>query len=179
MFRRRKFILDDMAKQAFLDHFEKNGLVGKAARHIGTTSRVVNNAIADDEEFRAAYEESGRIFNESLEEEIYRRGVLGVEEPVFYKGEECGTKTVYSDTLLVFQTKANIEKYGDKSKQDINITGGVLVAAPVAHNAQAWFDDQAAQKQLTGAPDNQLPEADTEETDDRIIDIEETSSAPF
>jgi hypothetical protein len=172
MFRRRKFVFDDDAKQAFLVHIEEHGLVGKAARHIGTTSRIIKAAVKDDEEFSEAFDESMALYLESLEEEIHRRGVEGVEEEIYFKGEVVGSKQVYSDQLLVFETKANIEKYGDKSKQEVHITGGVLVAAAPAVSPQAWIEAQEAQNQLPA------PAGATEETDERVIDVRPTEPIP-
>ncbi len=177
MFKRRKFVFDDDAKQAFLEHIEETGLVAKSARLIGTTSRVVKAELRHDEVFKEAFEQANDLFLESLEEEIYRRGVTGIEEPVFFKGVQTDSKTVYSDQLLIFQTKANIEKYGDRSKQDVHITGGVLVAAAPAVSPEAWLEAQEAQNALPGTPANQLPEA-TKETDERIIDVQSTDPVP-
>jgi hypothetical protein len=42
----------------------------------------------------------------ALEDEAVRRAYHGVEEPVFYKGVQCGSVTSYSDTLLMFLLKA-------------------------------------------------------------------------
>lgn len=42
-----------------------------------------------------------------LEAEARRRGVRGIDRPVFYKGEQCGVVKEYSDTLLVLLLKAN------------------------------------------------------------------------
>ena len=151
MFRRRKFVFDDEAKTLFLEHIEANGLVNKAARHIGTTSRTVNAELKADQEFSDSFDESMSLYLESLEEEIHRRAVQGVEEDVYYKGEVVGEKQVYSDQLLVFLTKANIEKYGDRSKQDIHITGGVLVAAAPSSDGQSWLAAQEA-KALPAPP---------------------------
>lgn len=36
-----------------------------------------------------------------LEPEAYRRAIQGVEKPIYYRGEEVGTVTEYSDSLLI------------------------------------------------------------------------------
>lgn len=176
MFRNRKFVFTDEAKQAFLDHLEEHGLLAKAARHIGTTSTVVKREIKDDKEFKEAFDHANELYGELLQEEIHRRGVTGIQEPQFYKGELMpDTKTVYSDQLLIAAVKANVEKFKDKSKQDIHITGGVLVAAPIATSPEAWLAAQEEAKRLAALPDKQLPEAE-ETADERVIDVESTES---
>jgi hypothetical protein len=45
-----------------------------------------------------------------------RRAYHGVEEPVFYKGVQCGSVTKYSDRLLMFLLQArNPAKYREGS----------------------------------------------------------------
>lgn len=57
---------------------------------------------------------------DALEEEGIRRAYEGVEEPVgFYQGNSNETKTVYSDTLLMFMLKANRpEKYAERTRNE-------------------------------------------------------------
>jgi hypothetical protein len=59
-----------------------------------------------DAAFRAAWAEATELGTESLEHEATRRAYHGVEEPVIYKGTQCGAVTKYSDTLLIFLLKA-------------------------------------------------------------------------
>ena len=173
MFRRRKFVLDDRAKQAFLDHVEVNGLLASAARHVGTVSRTIIEALKVDEEFSEAYQEALELYNDSIVNEIHRRAIEGVEKGVYYKGVRMDTEIVYSDSLLQLHAKANIEKYQDRSKQEVNITGGVLVApAPVA-TAEQWLD--------TFTPKAELPPARDgieEDTDERIIEVRSGEPVP-
>lgn len=52
---------------------------------------------------------------DEVEAEIRRRGVKGVEEPVFYQGEICGYVQKFSDLLLIFRAKALMpEKYRER-----------------------------------------------------------------
>lgn len=43
---------------------------------------------------------------DALEDEAVRRASAGVDEPVFYQGEQCGTVRKYSDSLLIGLLKA-------------------------------------------------------------------------
>lgn len=56
--------------------------------------------------FAAAWDAAVVRGTDALEDEAIRRARLGVDEPVFYQGEECGTVRKYSDTLLIFMLKA-------------------------------------------------------------------------
>jgi len=73
-----------------------------------------------DEGFKKAWNEAVDISVEAMEHEARRRAVEGVEEPVFYQGDECGAIRKYSDTLLIFLLKAHKpEKYKERISQEI------------------------------------------------------------
>lgn len=57
-------------------------------------------------EFAAAWAQAIEDSTVVLEDEITRRAVEGTLKPVFHKGVECGYIREYSDTLLMFMTKA-------------------------------------------------------------------------
>ena len=58
-----------------------------------------------------------------LEDEIVRRAIYGTEEPVYFKGQECGRVTKYSDNLLMFLTKKLDPSYKDNNNTNIGIMG--------------------------------------------------------
>ena len=59
------------------------------------------------------------------EDELQRRSIEGVEEPVYQGGELVGYKRKYSDTLLLGLLKSeDPDKYSDK--QQVQLTGAVL-----------------------------------------------------
>lgn len=61
---------------------------------------------------------------DEVEAEIRRRGVRGVEEPVFYQGEVCGYVQKFSDLLLIFRAKALMpEKY--RERHEVTGAGGL------------------------------------------------------
>jgi hypothetical protein len=75
---------------------------------------------AQREMFKSALADSHEQACQSLEDEATRRAVQGIDKPVFYQGEQCGTIREYSDVLLIFRMKGALpEKYGDKSKTEI------------------------------------------------------------
>lgn len=69
----------------------------------------------DEAGFAAKWEYALQIGVGSLEDEAVRRAKEGTDEPVFYKGVECGVIRKYSDTLLIFLLKgAKPEKYRER-----------------------------------------------------------------
>ena len=59
-----------------------------------------------------------------LEAEARRRAAIGVDEPVFYKGEVVGHIRKYSDTLLMFLLKAHWpEKFRENVSIDQRVSG--------------------------------------------------------
>jgi hypothetical protein len=58
-----------------------------------------------DEKFRGEWDAALEEAVDVLEAEARRRGVEGVEEPVYYQGEKVGAVRRYSDTLLIFLLK--------------------------------------------------------------------------
>jgi hypothetical protein len=88
-----------------------------------------------DDAFRAAWDEATGLGTEALEHEAARRAVHGAEEPVFYKGEQCGIVRRYSDTLLMFLLKARKpevyrEGVEDGTKRPTTITVNVVTERP-------------------------------------------------
>lgn len=70
---------------------------------------------AEDEEFDARWKAAIDEAVELMEAEADRRAIEGVDEPVFYKGYECGYVRKFSDTLLIFRLKALApEKYKER-----------------------------------------------------------------
>jgi len=68
-----------------------------------------------DERFMASYE----IGLQALEDEATRRAFVGVEQPVFYKGEVCGSVLNYSDSLMQFLLKGGKpEKFKERTQNE-------------------------------------------------------------
>jgi hypothetical protein len=60
----------------------------------------------DDAAFAERWARAIEIAADLCEEEADRRGREGYDEPVFFQGEQCGTKRRYSDALLLARLKA-------------------------------------------------------------------------
>ncbi len=115
-------------KAAFLVLYAETGLLNKTIAALqwpdGTTlTRLyVNKWCEQDPEFATRYMDARVTFAESLEGEAHRRAVIGVDKPVYYKGEEVGAIREFSDTLLVTLLKANLpDKYRDRIDVSVDI----------------------------------------------------------
>jgi hypothetical protein len=90
----------------FLKAFAETGTVIEAAKKAGVGRRTVYDERQRNETFALKWAEIEEWTTEEMEQEARRRAVLGVEEPVFYKGELVSHVSKYSDTLLIFLLKA-------------------------------------------------------------------------
>jgi hypothetical protein len=109
-----------LKKRQFLASFEVLGNISAACRTAGIDRETYRYWMEHDEQFSFAVNVASQVATEHLEEEAYRRAVVGVatETPVYYKGDELGTvvRTEYSDTLLIFLLKARApHKYRDRA----------------------------------------------------------------
>jgi hypothetical protein len=80
--------------------------VSKAARDAGVGRSTVHAWRDADTAFRAAWDEAQEVYRDALEAEAHRRGVDGVQRPIYQRGQKVGEETIYSDTLLVQKLKA-------------------------------------------------------------------------
>jgi len=90
----------------FLKAFAEHGLVIEAAAAAGVGRSTVYDERQKNESFALAWADIEEWTTEEMEHEARRRAVLGVDKPVFFKGEQCGKVREYSDTLLIFMLKA-------------------------------------------------------------------------
>ncbi len=103
-------------KRAFLAAYSQCGSLTHAAR-AAKINRCTHYRWLKDQEYSAAFGEAREEAADALEMEARRRAVEGIEEPVFYKGEVCGTIRKYSDTLLIFLLKGvRPEKYRERTE---------------------------------------------------------------
>lgn len=90
------------------------GNVTLSCEMAGISKRAAYDWREVDPNFATAWNEAVEAGTEELELEARRRALIGVEEPVFYQGEICGTVRKYSDTLMIFMLKGRRpDKYRD------------------------------------------------------------------
>ena len=81
--------------------------------------------------FAAAWDDVVLRTTELMEVEAVRRGMVGVEKPVFQQGRQVGTIREYSDLLLMFMLKSRrpevyrenhrVEHVGQGGRLDVNV----------------------------------------------------------
>lgn len=90
---------------AFLAAFALVGNISDAAKNAGV-ARQTHYEWMNDPEYRLAYREARAQAADGLEREARRRAMVGVEEPVFYRGKIVGHVRKLSDRLLQMLLRA-------------------------------------------------------------------------
>lgn len=111
------------AWELFLKNYMLTCHQQRSANAAGIPLSAICSRRADDGDFENAFEKARKVAFKRLEDEGMRRAVEGVEEPIFYKGEEVGTVQRYSDGLLSFMLQANDERY--RKQSELNLKGGL------------------------------------------------------
>lgn len=93
-------------REAFLSWLRLGATPTRAARECKLGRRTVFDWREKDPEFKLAWEEAVEAGIHRLEDEAVRRGVDGVDRPVFQGGECVGFVREYSDDLLKFMLAA-------------------------------------------------------------------------
>jgi hypothetical protein len=109
-------------KRVFLEALVELGTVSAAVDTLGLTKSLPYYWKSKDPEFAEQFEQAQReaaVY--CLEKEAHRRGVQGIDDPVFYQGQQVATVKKYSDTLLIFLLKGALpEKYKDGAQVQVN-----------------------------------------------------------
>lgn len=139
---------DEQRRQIFLDMLSECGNKMVSARSAGVCPSTVAAHIKADPEFAQRVQNSLGVFCGKLEAEVYRRAVVGYEEPVRNnKGEIVGTVRRFSDRLLELYVKRHMSEYREKLSADVNVTGGVLVVGGNMLKTKDWEEKYAKQEQ--------------------------------
>lgn len=143
----------------FLSALTEGKSVTDAAQAAGIAVNAAYSLRRSNREFRSAWKRAADLGTSMLEQEAYRRAYHGTDEPVFFKGEVCGTVRKYSDGLMTLLLKARKpEKYRDMVEQG---KGGVNVAIQANIDAMALVRDMVARGELVEGPPPEPPRAET------------------
>lgn len=103
------------AKDRFIQALRECPVVAIAAKQAGLPRRTAYNHREQDPEFAAAWDDALDEGMDLAEAEAWRRGVEGVDEPVFQSGQLVGYQRRYSDALLSRLLQAyRPEKFSEK-----------------------------------------------------------------
>ena len=128
------------------------GSLLRASRAVGVSLFELNRWIMADPEVAARIKTAQLVGYASLEDEAYRRAVLGVEEPVYYKGDKAGTRTVYSDGLLQTLLKARVPGFSQENEhQGVTVNVNLM---PRASTYEEWLEQKQAATEQKLLQDN-------------------------
>lgn len=109
----------------FLAGLEDGASITDAAAAANITRQNAYQYRREDAEFAAKWDAALFMGMGTLEDEAIRRARDGVEEPIYQRGEYCGTVRKYSDTLLMFLLRAHMpERYNPPQRQEVSGTVG-------------------------------------------------------
>lgn len=94
----------DKAFEVFLRAYSMTGKVQHSAALAGVSCRAIQKWRREIPEFEEQFQVAHIEWVEVLKTEIHRRAVEGWDEPVFYKGDCCGTVRKYDSKLLMYLT---------------------------------------------------------------------------
>ena len=103
---RMKSVRSRKARQVkFLKAFLTAGTVAGAVHLTKITRQTHQTWLETDPNYVARFSDARKELAERVEAEMWRRGVEGVEEPAFYKGERIGFVRKRSDQCLIHLAK--------------------------------------------------------------------------
>lgn len=132
--------------QRVIAELAKRGNVSDALRKAKASRAWVYEKRQVDLEFAAAFDEARECGIEVLKDEAHRRAYDGVEEPVFYQGEEVARIRKYSDTLLMFLIKQADPSYREHFQIDHGNASGRPFLFQMSLHPDAVADQQARGK---------------------------------
>ncbi len=118
-----------MWEDAFFEAYAQVGNMTDAAQRAGVAGSTARMAKLRHPEFALRLEGAEREFCDRLRREIYRRGVVGWDEPQFGTVRDAqghtitaqvGNKRVFSDRMLELLAKARMpEEFGERIRVDV------------------------------------------------------------
>lgn len=112
-------------RQRFLELVANSCSIVKAALAIGVSRNHLYRLRDTDANFAIDWDKALQLGADVLEEEVRRRAVVGVREPVYYKGDVVGHVRKYSDILLIFRLKGlKPDMYRDRYTAELSGPGG-------------------------------------------------------
>lgn len=119
-----------------------------ACRECLLSPAFVRKWMQDDPEVKSRIDNANAVGAMQLESAAIQRAVHGWEEPVFYKGDECGAVRKYSDPLLQTLLKKRLpETYADDAGGAKIVNYGQINIMPRANTYEEWLTMQRETEQ--------------------------------
>lgn len=104
-------------EKTFLDLLRETCNVTSACQAIGASRSGAYKRRDENADFAERWDNAIEEALDSIEAEVIRRGVHGIDDPVFYRGEQVSAVKRYSDNLLMFYLKGRRpEVFKDRSE---------------------------------------------------------------
>lgn len=104
---------------AFLTLIRGGSAIIHACIKLKISKVTVYRRLDSDPVFKQKYEEAVEYQTTALLAEAFRRAHDGVEQPVFYKGEQVSFVREYSDSLLMFLIRGRDPQYRDSTRMQV------------------------------------------------------------
>ena len=118
---RRTIFLPEL-KSRFLEHLSEYGNVALACKRAGVSRQTAYRERRRQPAFAKLWDAAMLAARTVAEEALAERAVHGVEEPLFYHGEEIGHRRRYSDRLLLAHL-ARLDKVEAKPEVEVALAG--------------------------------------------------------
>lgn len=134
----------EKSRQRYLHHLARTGRHAEAAEACGLRPATIAGHIRKDPSLREERDEALEVFRDSIERELHRRAVEGVDKPVFGKDGQVGSYKQYSDRLLLELARRHIPEY--RPQQKLELAGQVKATVGVGLEGLAELppEDRAA-----------------------------------
>lgn len=102
----------------FIEKFRETANMKVACKEAGLLRKTVRKWLQDDRHgIQDRLADATADADDTVEEEIYRRAVVGILKPVYQGGKEVGQVREYSDNLLMFFAKGRMPgKYREDAR---------------------------------------------------------------
>ena len=154
-------------QEAFLAKFSKTHLLCASADAAGISPQAVeqwrhevdgHSGTLNTFNFPKRFNMASLRYQETLDAEIDRRGVDGIDKPIYYKGEKVDTVREYSDNLLMFRRKKLDPTYRDNYV--VNVGTKDIKVTSITFNLHPSVAPPPASEPVTEAEVRELPAGD-------------------
>lgn len=128
-------------REVFYKLLAETGLLQHSAWQVGVHPKTEHRLRLSNEEHAQRVEQAMEEYRASIEAEIYRRAIEGVDKPLYFQGRLTGdTIKEYSDHLLIVHAKRHIPEYRDKV--DVNQTTRIEQGGPAPLDVRSMTHEQ-------------------------------------
>jgi hypothetical protein len=140
--------------EVILKGLSEGMMVGEACEAAGVSRSVAYRWRKHDPDFCRKWDEAVDIGTGLIEDELFRRTVHGVDEPVFYQGEIVGYTKRRSDALMMFLLRARRPQvYHERTTVEQHVTvSDMSVSEKAARIAQLMALASARRAETLPAP---------------------------